>query len=106
MRLTPLARRLGSAALVLTIGVGATACSGDDSGSDPSSSATDVSGDSADESGDEPVADDESGDDVEAPSELSAADFYPAVMEAMREAETFTFETVTDAAGQAPDHDR
>ncbi len=99
MRLTPLARRLGSAALVLTIGVGATACSGDDSGSESSSSATDESSDtSTDDSGDEPVADDESGD--EAPSELSAADFYPAVMEAMREAETFTFETVTDAAGQ------
>ena len=98
MRLTPLARRLGSAALVLTIGVGTTACSGDDS-SDSSTSATDESGETtADDSGDEPVADDESGD--EAPSELSAADFYPAVMEAMREAETFTFETVTDAAGQ------
>lgn len=101
MRLTPLARRLGSAALVLTIGVGTTACSGDDSGSDSSSSATDESGEtSPDDSGDEPVADDESDDDAEAPSELSAADFYPAVMEAMREAETFTFETVTDAAGQ------
>lgn len=103
MRLTPLARRLGSAALVLTIGVGATACSSDDSASESSSSATDESSDtSADDSGDEPVADDESGDESsdEAPSELSAADFYPAVMEAMREAETFTFETVTDAAGQ------
>lgn len=101
MRLTPLARRIGSAALVLTIGLGTTACSGDDSGSDSSSSATDESGEtSADDSGDEPVADDESADDTEAPSELSAADFYPAVMEAMREAETFTFETVTDAAGQ------
>jgi hypothetical protein len=95
MRLTPLARRLGSAALVLTIGAGATACSSDDSASDSSSSATDESSDS---SAEEPVADDESSD--EAPSELSAADFYPAVMEAMREAETFTFETVTDAAGQ------
>ena len=101
MRLTPLARRLGSAALVLTIGVGATACSSDDSGSDSASSATDESSEtSADDSGDEPVADDGSGDDAAAPSELSAADFYPAVMEAMREAETFTFETVTDAAGQ------
>ncbi|GAA1442712.1 hypothetical protein GCM10009641_57890 [Mycobacterium cookii] len=101
MRLSPVARRLGSAALVLTIGVGTTACSGDDSGSGSSSSATDESGaTSADEPGEESVADDESGDGTEAPGELSAADFYPAVMEAMREAETFTFETVTDAAGQ------
>ena len=39
MRVTPLARRLGSAALVLTLGAGLTACSGD--GATDSSSATD-----------------------------------------------------------------
>ena len=39
MRVTPLARRLGSAALVLTLGAGLTACSGDES--TDSSSATD-----------------------------------------------------------------
>jgi hypothetical protein len=37
MRVTPLARRLGSAALVLTMGVGLAACS-DDSGTDATSS--------------------------------------------------------------------
>ncbi len=39
MRVTPLARRLGSAALVLTLGAGLTACSGDEA--TDSSSATD-----------------------------------------------------------------
>jgi hypothetical protein len=97
MRVTSLARRLGSAALVLTMGVGLAACS-DDSGTDAtSSSATDDSADSADEGassaeGEEPAE--------ASLAELSADEFYPAVMEAMREAETFAFETTSGAGGQ------
>ncbi|CAM3530683.1 hypothetical protein [Nocardioides zeicaulis] len=99
MRLTPLARRLGTAALVVTLGSGFAACSSDSS-DDSSSSATDTSDSSsdssADTSSDEPS--DEPSDD--APAELSAADFYPSVMEALRDAESFTFTTTTGAAGQ------
>ena len=96
MRLTPLARRLGSAALVLTMGAGVTACSGDDSASDSSSSASDESGDGAQEPAEEPAAEE-----ADAPEELSGEEFYPAVMAAMREVETFSFTTVTDSAGQS-----
>jgi len=35
-----------------------------------------------------------------APAELAAADFYPSVMEALKEAETFHFTTTTGTAGQ------
>ena len=97
MRITPLARRLGSAALVLTLGTGLAACGGSDESSD-STSASDSSDDSA-ESTDEST--DDSGDDAtqSAPEELSADDFYSSVMDAMREAETFSFTTTT--SGQA-----
>lgn len=96
MRVTPLARRLGTAALVLTIVIGVTACS-DDAGTDSSSAVTDENTDSASE---EPT-DDTSGTPAgPALAELSVDDFYPSVMAAMREAGTFTFESVSDAAGQ------
>ena len=96
MRLTPLARRLGSAALVLTIGVGVSACSSDDSSAGSASSATDESGDDMTGSSEEPAAEE-----ADAPAELSAEDFYPEVMAAMREVETFSFTSVSDSAGQA-----
>ena len=107
MRVTPLARRLGFAALVLSLGAGLTACSGEESAD--SSSATDGSTDGrADDSS---VADDSTEGGAEEPTEteepastslqeFSAADFYPAVMGALREAETFTFTTTSGAAGQ------
>lgn len=93
MRLTPLARRLGTAALVVTLGTGFAACSSDSS-DDSASSATDSSSDSSssDDSTEETVDD--------APAELSADDFYPSVMAAMKDAETFTFTTTSGAAGQ------
>lgn len=99
MRLTPLARRLGTAALVVTLGSGFAACSSDSS-DDSSSSATDTSDSSSDSSAD--TSSDESTDDSsdDAPAELSAADFYPSVMEALRDAESFTFTTTTGTAGQ------
>ena len=100
MRVTPLARRLGAAALVLTVGAGLTSCS-DDAASTDSSSASD---EGVDPSTDEPVedaGDEETSAPAEALAELSADDFYPSVMAAMREAGTFNFETVSDSAGQA-----
>jgi hypothetical protein len=96
MRLAPLARRLGSAALVLTIGVGVSACSSDDSSAGSASSATDESGDDMTGSSEEPAAEE-----ADAPAALSAEDFYPEVMAAMREVETFSFTSVSDSAGQA-----
>lgn len=100
MQVTSLARRLGTAALVLSIGAGLTAC-GDDAGStDSSSSTTDESTDEpTDESTDEPT-EDESEPAEASLTELSADDFYPSVMAAMREAETFNFESVSGMAGQ------
>ncbi|WP_210439811.1 hypothetical protein [Nocardioides xinjiangensis] len=101
MRVPSLARRLGSAALVLTLGVGLAACSDDSGSGDTSSSATDEGSESA--SPEEPAeeAETETEDPAEAsPAELTADDFYPSVMDAMREAETFAFETTTGTAGQ------
>ena len=103
MRVTPLARRLGAAALVLTVGAGLSSCS-DDADSTASSSsceeATDAAADepaaeSSDEASEEPAVSEAS------LAELSADDFYPSVMAAMREAETFNFESVSGAAGQS-----
>ena len=98
MRVPSLARRLGSAALVLTMGVGLAACSDDSGSTDSSSSATD-------ESTDDATTTDDGADESEEPAEaslaeLSADDFYPAVMDAMRGAETFAFETTSGSAGQ------
>ncbi|WP_416955675.1 hypothetical protein ACNKF0_03160 [Nocardioides sp. T5] len=102
MRVTPLARRLGSAALVLTMGVGLAACSDDSGSGESTSSATDESTDaSTDESTDDGATGEETEEPAEASlAELSADEFYPAVMEAMREAETFAFETTSGSAGQ------
>ena len=110
MRLTSLTRRLGTAALVLTLGTGLAACSDDPGSSEASGSSTTdegtdegstaASGEPTDDTSDET---DESGDDTDAaaPAELSVDDFYPSVMAAMREAETFTFTTTSDSAGQS-----
>ena len=100
MRVTSLARRLGSAALVLSVGVGLAACSDDSSGPDSSSSATDSGADEASEGDDETETETET-EEADAPAELDAAGFYPAVMEAMREAETFNFQTVSESGGQS-----
>ena len=99
MRVTPLARRLGSAALVLTLGVGLTACSGDDT-TDSSSATDDGAGTDSGtgEFADDPIDAEEAGE--TSLHELSASEFYPAVMSALREAETFNFSTTTEAQGQ------
>lgn len=104
MRLTPLARRLGTAALVLTIGAGLSSCSDDSDSTTSSSSANEEATDAA---ADEPAAEssEEASEEPEVSeaslTELSADDFYPSVMAAMREAETFTFESVSGTAGQS-----
>ena len=102
MRVPSLTRRLGSAALVLTLGVGLAACSDDPGSSDTSSSASDESNDTADDSTDESTeAPEESEEPAEASlAELSVDDFYPSVMAAMKDAETFAFETTSGSAGQ------
>ena len=103
MRVTTLARRLGSAALVAGLALGAAGCS------DDSSSGTDSAGQgAAEEDGAEPSASEEATDEesaaeepsAEAPAELSAEDFYPTVIGALSDAETFAFETTTDVGGQ------
>ena len=106
MRVTPLARRLGSAALVLTLGAGLTACSGDESAD--SSSATDEGAEDGTDAGSDDSTEettDAEETDAEEPAqasleELSAEEFYPAVMEALREAETFSFSTTSESQGQ------
>jgi hypothetical protein len=98
MRVPTLTRRLGSAALVLTLGVGLAACSDDSGSNDSSSSATD---DSTDDSTTDAGADESEEPAAASLTELSADDFYPAVMDAMRDAETFSFETTSGSAGQA-----
>ena len=102
MRVPSLTRRLGSAALVLTLGVGLAACSDDSGSSDTSSSASDESNDTADDSTDESTeAPEESEEPAEASlAELSVDDFYPSVMAAMKDAGTFAFETTSGSAGQ------
>lgn len=99
MRVTPLARRLGTAALVLTIGAALTSCS-DDGGADTSSASSEGTDAAGDEPAEEP-SEEESEAEAEELPELSADDFYPSVMAALREAETFNFETVTGSADQA-----
>ena len=103
MRPTSLSRRLGTAALVLAIGVGVSAC-GDDAGSTDSSSSSDESTGAATDEGTDTT---DEGTETEQETaeaslaELTADDFYQSVMAALREAETFTFTTTSDTAGQA-----
>ena len=99
MRVPSLSRRLGAAALVLTVGVGVSACGGDSGSEDSSSSASDDSSDSgADEA--EDTSDEEAPEEASL-TELSVDDFYPSVMAAMEEAGSFRFTTTSDSAGQA-----
>ena len=102
MRVPSLSRRLGAAALGLTVGVGVSAGGGDSGTDDPSSSASDESSDPGTDEATEEAAEEES----EAPeetslAELSADDFYPSVMAALQDAGSFRFTTTSDSAGQA-----
>lgn len=100
MRITPLSRRLGTTALVLTIGVGVSAC-GSASGSDNTSGASsDTASDTTDSSA-SPTAEESQAPQDSSLAELSAEDFYPTVMAALSDAGSFTFTTTSDAAGQS-----
>jgi hypothetical protein len=100
MRATTLARRLGTTALVVSLGLGVASCSDDGSSGDTSSStADDSTDDSTDDGTEEPTDESEAAGEASL-AELSVDDFYPSVMAAMREAETFRFETTSDAGGQ------
>lgn len=101
MRVTSLTRRLGTAALVLTLGTGLAACNDDSGSSDASASASDDSTDSTSDEATDDASDAGETEDASAPAELSVDDFYPSVMAAMREVETFTFTTSSEAAGQS-----
>ena len=104
MRLTPLARRLGTAALVLTLGHGRHRLQrrlrlGRLELGHRRARPTAATDDSADERS-PTTADAASGD---APGRaLGRRTSTPSVMAAMREAETFTFETVTDVRRADP----
>lgn len=100
MRVHSLSRRLGAAALVLSVGVGVSACGGDSGSEDSSSSASDGSSDSGTDEATEDAAEEEAPEEASL-TELSAEDFYPTVMAAMEEAGSFTFTTTSDSAGQA-----
>ncbi|QIK74442.1 hypothetical protein [Nocardioides piscis] len=89
-----LARRLGAATLFTTLALSVAACGGDDG------SATDA-GSSASEESEQPESEESAeseGSSGEVP-ELSAEEFYPAVMGALEDAETFAFSTTTTGAG-------
>ena len=60
MRVQTLSRRLGAAALVLTVGVGVSACGGDSGSEDSSSTASDESSDSGTDEAADDAADEES----------------------------------------------
>ena len=113
MHLRTLARRLGSVALAASLALGAAACSGGTDGASPvegRESASEDAGteesseDSTTEETTEPEVEEESTEEEasdEAPAELSAADFYPSVMGALKDAETFAFESSTGVGGEA-----
>ena len=102
MRVQTLSRRLGAAALVLTVGAGVSACGGDAGTEDSSSSASDGSSDTGtDEAADDAASEESEPAEESSLTELSADDFYPSVMAAMQEAGSFTFTTTSGSAGQA-----
>lgn len=92
-----LARRLGAATLLTTLALSTAACGGD-SGSEASSGTdtSESSESSEDASTEESSESGESSGDLE---QLEAAEFYPAVMDALQEAETFAFTISSSAEG-------
>ena len=101
MRLTSLSRRLGAAALVLTVGAGVSACGGGSGSDDTSSAASDGSGGTATDDATDTAEQESEAPEEASLAELSVDEFYPDVMAAMRDAGSFTFTTTSDSAGQA-----
>ena len=85
-----LARRLGTATLLTALTLSVAACGSDDGSEASTGSDTSAAGEESAESGDEPSGDLE---------ELDAAEFYPTVMGALKDAETFSFTTSTSSEG-------
>lgn len=81
MRTNHLARRLGAAALAITMGLGLAACGSSDGGTNDSSQSAETDG---------------KGELVE----LSSQDFYPSLMSALMDAETFAMKSTSSANGQ------
>ena len=95
-----LARRLGAASLLTTLVLMSASCGGDDDDkATDDSSSSDTSSSTDDDSTDEPAVDEteEASGDLE---ELSADEFYPAVMAAMQDAGSMGF-TINTAGGPA-----
>ncbi|QBX54856.1 hypothetical protein EXE58_04825 [Nocardioides seonyuensis] len=88
MRVRTLSRRLGSTALVIALGLSVAACGSD--GSD------DNTPDGSDETSQTDTGEEAEGEEL---SELAAADFYPAVTAALKDAETFKYTATSTAAG-------
>ena len=100
MARTTLARRLGIAATILAVSGGLTACVGGDD-----SKASDSTGESASETpdtSDDSTEEGESGEEASGElAELSADEFYPAIIAALQEAETMRIAmTSTSSTGQ------
>ncbi|UUZ60685.1 hypothetical protein [Nocardioides sp. B-3] len=87
------ARRLGAASLLTTLVLASASCGGDDDSTATDETASETSGDDSTE---EPDA---SGD----LEELSAEEFYPAVMTALQEAESMGFSVTTTGGAAATD---
>ena len=94
MRLTPLARRLGSVALVGALTLTAAGCGSD--GNDSTSSSESTTGADSDSSDSSDTDSDSAEAELE---ELGADEFYEEVFGALREAETFTLESTSETAG-------
>lgn len=94
-----LARRLGAATLLTALVLTAAACGGEsDTAATDGASSSDATGEGTD-----------AGEEIDAPSgeldELSAEEFYPAVMAALQEAETMGFTLTTTGGPTATDLD-
>lgn len=104
MHVTTLARRLGATALVAGLSLGAASCS-EDSGSDADATSSEQGSDEGTEESSEEDTEsaeettEETTEDAEAPEELTAEEFFPAVMTALQDAESFRFSVTTTIAG-------
>lgn len=86
-----LARRLGAASLLTTLVLTSASCGGDDEGTATDDTGSETTDDSTDDETEEASGDLE---------ELSADEFYPAVMAALQEAESMGF-SITSSGGDA-----
>lgn len=91
-----LARRLGAASLLTTLVLASASCGGDDGSTATDDTASDTSADDGTDT--EPDETEEASGDLE---ELSADEFYPALMTALQEAESMGFSVTTTGGATA-----